>query len=67
MIPCNLAISLGHKKAAHTAPSGVNSAIERRKRNRKLKKRAEIQENVKFHFRAPPMLVQKFPSQLICR
>ena len=27
IIPCSLAISLGHKKAAHTAPSGVLSAI----------------------------------------
>ena len=61
--PCSLAISVEHKKAAHTALSGVNSAIVHRKDER-LKKRAETQENAKFHFQAPPMLVQKFPRQL---
>ena len=33
-------------------------------KDERLKKRAETQENVKFHFQAPPMLVQKFPRQL---
>ena len=30
----------------------------------KIEERAETQENVEFHFQAPPMLVQKFPRQL---
>ena len=34
------------------------------KKNRELKKRAETQENVKFHFQAPLMLVQKFRRQI---
>ena len=63
IIPCNLAISRGHRNAAQTAPSGVLSAIGTSCKE-KLKKRAETQENVKFHSQAPPMLVQKFPRQL---
>ena len=54
MIPCNLAISHGHRNAAQTAPSGVRSAIPEKNRDKKSKKRAETQENVKFHFQAPP-------------
>ena len=69
--PCSLAISLGHKKAAHTAPSGVLSAIieddKMQKRNAELKKRAETRQNVKFDFQAPPMLVQNFRRQQISR
>ena len=34
------------------------------KRRWKLKKSAETQEILKFHFQAPPMLVQKLPGQL---
>ena len=30
----------------------------------KTAERAKTQENVKFHFQAPPMLVKKFPRQL---
>ena len=29
----------------------------------KIEERAETQEDVKIHFQAPPMLVQKFPRQ----
>ena len=64
IIPCNLAISRGHRNAAQTAPSGVRSAIPEKNKSEELKKRAETQENVKIHFQAPPMLVQKFPRQL---
>ena len=67
IIPCNLAISRGHRNAAQTAPSGVLSAIPEKNKNEELKRRAETQENVKFHFQAPPMLVQKFPTQQIPR
>ena len=74
MIPCSLAISRGHKNAAHTAPSGVRSAISEMKNNddndneqnqdEEFEEKTETQENVKFHFQAPPMLVQKIPRQL---
>ena len=30
----------------------------------KIEEGAETQENMKFHFQAPPMLVQKFPGHL---
>ena len=54
IIPCNLAISRGHRNAAQTAPSGVRSAIPEKNKSEELKKRAETQENVKIHFQAPP-------------
>ena len=71
-------MELGHlswtEKAANTVPSGLRSAISEKKNVDKkdnkqkndveIEKRAETQENVKFHFQAPLMVVQIFPWQI---
>ena len=46
------------------SPIGHNGIRYYNEEDEKLKKRAETQENMKFHFQAPLMLVQKFPRHL---
>ena len=62
---CNFVISRAHKNIPRHSflksfqPSSTN-------RNDLSLKRTETQENVKFHFKAPPMLVQELPPTIFC-
>ena len=46
-------------------PLEIEEIFENNKlKKTKIEEKAETQENMKLHFQAPPMLVQKFPRQL---